>query len=137
MRVDLLTPEVAKHYWPTCRPIIEKAFRDIVQINSVDDYVEGLADGTFQLSVITDDANVLGAVITSIDEGTNAKVLNVLSLAGEKLPLWIHLVDRHLIKFGKSNQCDAIEYVGRRGFTHFVPEYKEDGVVYVRMLGDE
>ena len=130
---QLLPAEVPSH-WPVCRDLLAKAFRYRMSAHSVDDYYNLLLNGNLQLFVVKSDATVIAAIVTSIDAGTNAKVCSILSLAGENIPLWIDLVDRHITDFANFHECNGIEWVGRPGFTKLVEGFVEDGRVFVKVL---
>lgn len=134
MRFDLV--ENINTVWNDCLPLIEKSFRSKVHLNSALDYYSALLKEEVQLWIAYDE-NIIGAVITSIDEGSAAKIMSILSLGGTKIEQWIGIMDQTFTQYALENNCDAIEWVGRGGFTRFVEDYEPDGTVYVKLLGDK
>ena len=136
MRFIALQQQEAKDNWPTCREILKDAFRQKLHIHAVDDYLPLLITSECQLWVALD-KEIIGAVVTSIDEGSNARVCNILSLAGKDLESWLYLLDEKLTEFAKLNGCAALEYVGRGGFAKLLPSYQEDGRVFIKLIGEK
>lgn len=128
-----LAPSEIDVCWPEIRQLLGAAFRDQVNIYSVDDYYEPLKVGGMQLWLAVDSIPI-GAVITSIDTGSAMSVCTVHSLAGERLKEWSGLMDDALMGFAKANKCKAIEAVTRKGFSRVFPNFVEDGVIYIRMV---
>lgn len=121
--------------WSACREILLPAFRYRVQEHTVDDYYEPLLKGELQLWGAFQNSTIIGAAVTSIDQGSAAKVCSILSLAGSDLPAWIDQVNALITQFAADHQCTAVQAVTRRGFSRFVPDFVEDGVVYVKIIG--
>jgi len=136
MRFVIINKESINEYWPRCRDILEKAFRGKVHADCVDDYYDLLKIGHLQLWIAQAD-DIVGAAVTVIEQGSKAKICTILSCAGDNLEKWIALLDSNISEFARENDCDAIEYIGRKGFTRFVPEYVEDGRIYVKLLKGE
>lgn len=132
-----INPQYLEDYWPRCREMLANAFRQKVHIHNVDDYYDLIKEGSLQLWAAIENENLIGAIVTSLDEGSEAKICSIMSLGGDRLEDWIYDADKALDKFAEDNQCFALEYVGRRGFSILVPEYQEDGVVYVKIIGDK
>ena len=134
MRFGCLKADEVDTYWPVCREMLGSAFKDKINIYTVDDYHKPLLEGNLQLWVALNDRDVIGAVVTSIDTGSAMSVCTVHSLAGECLKTWSPLMDEALTKFAKDNNCKAIEAVTRKGFSRVFPDFIEDGTIYVRII---
>jgi hypothetical protein len=137
MKFIALQQQEIEANWPTCREILKDSFRQKLHIHAVDDYLPLLLTSECQLWVASDDNEIVGAVVTSIDEGSNARVCNILSLAGKDLDSWLQLLDETLTAFAKVNDCAALEYVGRSGFSKLLPSYVEDGRVFIKLIGEK
>ena len=127
-------PDRLDEFWPICKPMLETAFRFRIHADTADDYYEPLKNSEYQLWVAVSEDRVLGAVITSIIEGSNAKICNIHSLGGDDLPEWVDEMNDTLTGFANENKCAAIEAITRRGFARFVPNWVEDGVCFVKDL---
>lgn len=138
MICPMLKPEEVDRFWIPCRTLLLKAFRGHVHLHNVDDYYPKLKDGSLQLWVaLNDNQEIKASAITSVDEGSEAKLCNILSLGGESLPEWVDELDKNITDFAEKNGCDAIEYVGREGFSHYATGYKKDGIVFVKKIKDK
>lgn len=124
-------------HWKKCREILEKAFRGKVHADCADDYYPNLLTGHLQLWIARNENEIIGSAITIMEHGSRAKICTILSCAGDDLANWIDLLDVEITGFAKQNNCDAIEYIGRKGFTKFIPKYVEDGRIYVKLLKGE
>lgn len=124
-------------FWPQCKEILKSAFRGLVHRHSVDDYYEPLKEGAMQLWVAGNDNKIDGAVVTSLEQGSQAKACQIFSLAGESLKDWVSDMDRTLTEFAKANDCQVIEAITRQGFSRFVPDFVEDGRLYVKVIKGE
>lgn len=132
----VIAPARIPALWAECREMLQSAFRYRVQEHTVDDYYDPLLRGELQLWCAFQNGDLIGALVTSIDHGSAAKVLNVLSLAGREFSKWVSMVDRSLTQFAADTQCIAWQAVTRRGFSRFIPDLVEDGVVYIKMVGN-
>lgn len=128
--------DVAK-LWPICRQILIPSFRDLVNTHSVDDYLAGLQRQIVQLWVAEDAGLPIGAAVTQVDEGSAMRVCTVLSISGVRFSEWAAQFDKEITSFAKQNGCHAIEAVTRRGFARVLPDLQEDGVIYVKLLGEK
>lgn len=125
----LIQPHEIDLHWEECKKLLKPAFRWRVQLHNVDDYYEPLKNGQLQLWRLPG-----AAMVTSIDKGSNAKVCTILSLSGKNIKSWIADLNETLTKFAKSEGCNAIEAITRKGFSRFVPEFVPDGIVYIKIL---
>lgn len=135
MMFDIIPVEHVDFFWPEVKEILKPSFRYIRNSHQVDDYLAPLKAGNLQMWLAKDGDKVVGACVTAIDHEYTGKVLFIYSVAGERLKDWVHLMDAALDQFGLANGCHCIEAVTRKGFSKLVPAYKEDGVIYVKMLG--
>lgn len=123
-------------YWPVCKRILSPAFNTYEPL-SQEDYFEKLKTNHMQLWAAVDDGRIIGAVITSIDNGSAMKICVVMKLSGKRLKDWALLADNVISDFANINNCDAIQYVGREGFERVFPSLERDGVIFVRILKNE
>lgn len=131
----MLRPQEVNSLWPVCRDILQASFQQRVHVHSVDDYYPFLLSGHYQLWIAIDREEIIGAVVSSLEEGSNAKICNIMSLAGKDLTKWIGELDSKITEFAKLNGCYAVEAVTRKGFSRYVPDFVEDGMVYVKLTG--
>lgn len=129
-----MKPHEIDGIWLECREILKAAFRQRIHVHTVDDYYPMLKVGDATLWCAIEDDKIIGCVVTVVDIGTGAKVVTMLSLAGRGLKKWIGLLDKTLTEYAERLDCDAVEAVTRRGFSRFVPDFVEDGVVYIKVI---
>ena len=131
----LIPADQITYHWAKAREMLVPSFdRYKVQFHGVDDYLDGLLDGTVQLWAACEQDNIVGVAVTSIDCGSQSKICSILSLGGTDLH-WISGMDAVIEQFANDNNCDALQYVGRRGFSKLIPTWKEDGIVFIKQLG--
>ncbi len=130
-------PREIENYWPIFQELLRPSFRYRVHTDRVEDYFDPLVEGDYQLWAVVDGEDIISAVVTCLEEGTNAKICSVLCLGGQRLKEWAHLMDETLTAFANENKCYAVEATTRKGFSRFIPNFVEDGVVYVKILGEK
>lgn len=94
--------------------------------------VEG---GECHAHAVIDGGKIIGAYITHFETYTGGqKSLFVDAFAGRDFLAWKEACFEYLEVLGYAESCDAIEYVGRKGFARLDPSYEEDGRIYVKTL---
>lgn len=122
------------NYWAKARELLAPAFNYRVNIFTVDDCYEPLKRDEMQLWLATRDTEIIGAAITTITRGSLGSLCEIISLGGSHLKDWIALVDQQISHFATLQNCIAVEAITRRGFTHYVPDFIEDGRIHVKIL---
>lgn len=89
-------------------------------LGTPEDYKRLLDDGKAQCFKFDS-----GVVITSVIdyEHPPERVLNVMLLGGERLEQWKDDVDKRLCGFARENDCNAIEFICRRGIERAFKPY--------------
>lgn len=113
--------------WEIAKTLLRPAFCRVFHLHDIDEYYPVLKNGFAQLWIAEDD-KIRGAIVTSIDEGTNGKILEVRDLGGSKLRKWSQLMEDMLTKFAQMNGCRHIEAVTRKGFSRLVTSFKPQGL---------
>lgn len=114
-----------------CGPWIEAALKHCGGTHKLDDVLEGILRGEFQLWPGVD-----SVVVTEICEFPRRKVLNYFLAGGDGQELRKMLVDLEL--FAKSRGCTAVTLTGRKGWLRsFLPKegYEAQWQVMTKELG--
>lgn len=110
--------------WDFAVKALEPAFCRTFQVDKVQDYYEPLKASHAQLWI----AEGLGAVITSVEAGSNGKLLAVRFIGGSKLKKWADLMEISLTNFARLTGCKQIEAVTRPGFSRLIKSFKPQGL---------
>lgn len=135
MIVARALPHEVLQVWERVRPMLAAAFQFDTHTYSVDDLLEPLVAHEAQLWVAMRNGEIHGALVTSIEQGTKAKVCNVLHFGGEDIEGWIGEMDKELVAFCRENGCVSYEAVtDRKGFSKLVPGFEVKGVLLVKRV---
>lgn len=109
--------------WKQASDILAKAFKPN-QIYTLDDIYSSLERGESQLWCVYDN-EMIGSLVTSVDEGSRGRVCNIIKLAGKRFKEWGNLMESTLNNFAKLNKCESIEALTRVGFSKVLPSFKK------------
>lgn len=130
-----IEPRLIDSVFDRCREFIESSFSANAPSYDIEDVKSSLETGEAQLWIAIGRGKILAGAITMITVEPKAKTLAILNLGGTEIRSWIKELDISLTAFAKENGCHYIEAVTRRGFSHFVPDFIEDGIVYIKRVG--
>lgn len=129
--------------WPLVVTFLDAAFDTTKKIDS-EDAKAMCEDGRAQLWVIWAPEELagdgkrgalVGAAITSLDCYSNGyKVLSFLAFGGTNTREWAYSALQTVEDFARAEECQAVEFKGRRGFGRVLPEYKPTAWVYTKEL---
>ncbi|CAB4122853.1 hypothetical protein UFOVP28_56 [uncultured Caudovirales phage] len=117
-KVSVVFPAQVVDVWEKAEPFLKQ----------VVDITDGRTSMSFLLNrVIKEDCNlwviydpdsmdIVGSMITKINEYPHARFLTVEMLAGDDFDEWIDQAHDALILFAKHFLCDGLELIGRRGW---------------------
>lgn len=124
-------PEEVPRLWPALALLLAPAIRR-QSGHTLDDLRESFLNGTAQCWVVGD---FQGAVVTSLQDYPQERVLYVQFLSGEGADEWLPDLVKVLNAFAEAEGCAAVEFVGRRGWRKFeraFPDYKPRYTIYRR-----
>lgn len=124
-KLFLCTTSDIQNNWSIIKPLIEKGVQKaFLAYDSVKDIQEDLLSGRKQgwIAASLKDHNVLGFVITQINDRSRAKVLTIYLCAGHHIHKWVQSIEV-IIDWGRQNNCNCVDIVGRRGWNKFLPKY--------------
>ena len=95
---------------------------------TADDYFDAIFAKKQQLWIAWEDKHIVAVCITEIINYPQSKVLNVPILAGHQIERWIGFL-AHIEAWAKSEGCTKIEMAGRKGWSKFLNDWLETGVI--------
>lgn len=111
--------------WPLVEPLIARAAAQTRKCN-LSHLRSQLAEGGAQLWAIWEPTSeaVLAAFVTTLQSyPTGWNTARVVLLGGERMESWRHLL-RQVEEWARSEGCDALEIVGRKGWQRVFPDYE-------------
>lgn len=131
LRVD---PAIIDKVWDRCVPFIESSFSKNAPAYEVSDVKKNLLTNECQLWIAMGRGKIMAAVVTMLTVEPKAKTCVIVHLGGENIRLWINELDAVLTAFARENGCQYVEAVTRKGFDYFVPDFVQDGIVYIKRI---
>jgi len=121
--------------WNRCSEFLDPAFDFTAKLDNADAQELCLL-GEAQLWVIWSyDLGILGSAITEITNYTNGyKVLTFLAFGGSDALDWTRKFVDVIEQFGREEQCDAVEMIGRKGWGKVFPDYPPTSWNYTKEL---
>jgi hypothetical protein len=117
--------------WPHVREMVGRAFArtDLGKVGDLDgDVLSGLA-----LLWIVIGERIECAAVTYLNETHDSRVCFIAACGGFNVKRWAPLLSE-IEKYAKAEDCDAVRWIGRRGWKRIYPEYREIGAVFERKL---
>lgn len=128
---ETLIPQV----WPEAEPLLAKGILGRIPTYSTNRLFDMCMTDVYQLWVaVSDDDQIIAAAVTRLHEDELAKTCAIITLGGQDVKDWLHLLDQELTHFAEENNCDQIEAMTRPGFSRLVPNFIEEGRIYVKLL---
>jgi len=121
--------------WPVLHQILDPVFAYTHGKVAPGDVLDSAARGESQVWVQYLDGLPAAVVVTAIDVYPTARrVLKVMLAAGRDARRWRPHIQTALESFGRKNQCDSLEIIGRRGWGKLYPDYQEIETVFSKEL---
>jgi hypothetical protein len=121
--------------WSKCKDFLPDSFSPNAPSYDLNDVYDSLVSGETQLWVAVGHGKILAAAVTMITAEPKARTLAVLNVGGKELKSWVNQMDAAFTNFAAQHGCDYIEAVTRKGFHRFLPDFIEDGIVYIKRVG--
>jgi len=118
MMVSLVPPGHVHECWPSVQEFMDKAAEYTFGRYHEDDIYDLVTQRPdYNLWVAFEEGPVYyGAVVTSITEYPNKRVLAMQFCGGDEIDRWKDPMLALLRRWAKDTQCDAIEFTGRKGW---------------------
>lgn len=130
-----IEPHMVHTVWERCKGFLAESISKNAPAFDVEDIYTNLLSNECQLWVAIGNGRMMAAATTIITVEPKAKTLAILNLGGEELRSWVKPMDEAFTAFAIENGCQYIEAVTRKGFHRFVPEFIEDGIVFIKRVG--
>lgn len=130
-----IEPHMIDTVWERCKDYLAQSISKNAPAFDVQDIYSNLLTNECQLWVAVGGGRIMAAATTIITAEPKAKTLAILNLGGEELRSWVKPMDEAFTAFAIENGCQYIEAVTRKGFHRFVPEFIEDGIVFIKRVG--
>jgi len=115
--------------WKYVEKFLERACKRSNGRHTIDTIYKQLIDNHANLWVVYNvkDDSVKGCVVTNfVVYPTGLKMLNILQLSGKNMEDWIEVGRPILDNWAIDNQCNGIEAMGRKGFSHWSTKKDEN-----------
>jgi hypothetical protein len=126
--ISLVTSDKLTLVWEDCEKILQKSCKRSNGRVTVQDVFYNCLNNRTSLWIIFDKSNlnIIGAAITQINQyPTGKRMLNIEHVAGTKMDEWADRGLEVICRWGKDNQCEGIEGIGRAGFWNWIKK-KQD-----------
>jgi len=122
--------------WSKVEPFLLNALMKWLPVWGTDDIYIELMNDRMQLWIAFDEGkeDLLGAVITQVMVFPKGKILNVMLLGGNNIKIWKESMYNAVRDFAKSEQCYALQAMGRKGWTPLFPNMFESAVIINEIL---
>lgn len=127
-----MPPEHARAYWPHIKEHIERALE--YGWNTPEEVLALIENAQAQCWFAYDDEKVYGVWITRIEQSDIGRYCLVWLAGGERANQWVPMVTEHTEPWAKSQGCEHMQVVGRKGWVKRLPEYKWTAVVLRKEL---
>ena len=72
-------------------------------------------------------------VVTQIITQDERKICMIVACGGEDAQAWVHLIGK-IEAYAKAEGCELMRIVGRKGWIHMLPEYRQSRVILEKAL---
>ena len=87
----------------------------------IGDIVDGLSDQSIQLWIVLDGREIIAAFLTSIERDRMDWVVSLYALGGSRVRDWLHLCDREMTHFARSEDAVRVRMYGRPAWKRLLP----------------
>lgn len=116
MHISPIPRQMAIDEWPVLEYWLRPAIRHASGRYDLDDLFSMIQDDEAQVWVAVDGAKINGVLVTQIIDYPKKSTLFIVCMAGKNFHLWDNVVHDYLIPFAIQNECQAIEFFGRKGW---------------------
>ena len=131
MQVSLVAPDQMEAIWPAAAPLLERVVKQSGGRWHIEDYLKSILNKSRQLWIVYEGNIIYAAILTSIEDYPQKRVLNYQAVGGFEMESWYHDVSGILHQFAKDVGCEGIETICRKGF---VKKHKEHGFKETHVL---
>jgi hypothetical protein len=131
-----VAPKNIEYVWPDCARFFSTMPEwKLPQFDAATALAHIKSGGHTLHAAFNANGNICGAYITHEEQYVNGiKSLFVDAFCGDDFNAWSAEFFDAIENFAKESNCNAVEYIGRKGFSKLDPTYQEDGRLYVKMI---
>jgi hypothetical protein len=119
MKCTPVDPETLDVFWEQIKPLLKKVVPTTYKRESVESIKEKIKNKNILLWIIWDNIDdIKGVVATKIIVYPHKRVCwwGFMAAKDNKIKEWFLVMVESLTKYSQANDCDTIEFVGRKGW---------------------
>ena len=132
MQLACVPPDRVEEVWPHVRHFFVKACKR-GRMQTFKTLEDSILDGQRMLWLATDGHAIHAAAATEIHQTEWEKHLVIVACGGVEMRKWLWILDG-IEAYGREEGCDAVRFIGRRGWARALPNYRCTRVVLERRL---
>ena len=136
LKAHLLDPEDVEYVWDKVEPILARAVSRSEGELKTNDILDLITEGDMQLWIVSENKEIIAALVTQIITYPQKRILRLVSLAGEDFNKFKHFLDR-VQSFAIQSGCTALELWGRKGWKKLLPEWDSKYIVYTKDIKEK
>lgn len=135
MNIRWVNKDDAEKIWPNVEPYLISAMKKWLPVYFSCDLLDMVKKDEAQLWIITNDKEeqLYGAGLTQIVPYPRARIMNLFLFGGRELKKWRKEFPAAVEVFARSQKCDFMQSIGRRGWAWF-PGCFESAIVVNKIL---
>jgi len=136
LKAQIVQPEDVEYVWDKVEPILARAVSRSEGELKTDDILDFISEGDMQLWIVSENKEIIAALVTQIITYPQKRILRLVSLAGEDFNKFKHFLDR-VQSFAIQRGCTALELWGRKGWKKLLPEWDSKYIVYTKDIKEK
>ena len=136
LKAHLLDPEDVEYVWDKVEPILARAVSRSEGELKTNDILDLITEGDMQLWIVSENKEIIAALVTQIITYPQKRILRLVSLAGEDFNKFKHFLDM-VQSFAIQKGCTALELWGRKGWKKLLPEWNSKYIVYTKDIKEK
>ena len=136
LKAHLLGPEDVEYVWDKVEPILARAVSRSEGELKTNDILDLITEGDMQLWIVSENKEIIAALVTQIITYPQKRILRLVSLAGEDFNKFKHFLDM-VQSFAIQKGCTALELWGRKGWKKLLPEWNSKYIVYTKDIKEK
>ena len=136
LKAHLLDPEDVEYVWDKVEPILARAVSRSEGELKTNDILDFISEGDMQLWIVSENKEIIAALVTQIITYPQKRILRLVSLAGEDFNKFKHFLDM-VQSFAIQKGCTALELWGRKGWKKLLPEWNSKYIVYTKDIKEK
>lgn len=130
--ITLLCPQAVPTVWRDIEPLLSQCVIMSPEIESVDAYYSILQSGFTGAFLVMEEEKLVGLALIQRVEYASLAICRVRAIVGERIPLWIDLLNEAVYNWAALNDCQQVQAYGRASWKGSYKEqgWKMDKIIY-------